>query len=417
MKNQFPNVLAVLPTKNAIPNGFNMMIHGWSFPAERIGETVNINGEAVKKLLTLDLNIPDAKFAAKVNGATACDAKITFVREYPCPHRCAGCFNNAELHNPILILKEVWDIVDQAKELGLESVKFLGPGELIANPDLFAILDGFAERNIVVGIFTKGAIMGDDRLSHHYHGIDSDELVRRLTSYPNTTFLVGGRSFDPQFENRWIPRNGRQIGWEFDYHLARNRAIENLCAAGMNADLFKKRLGVMCNPVTSENISSVLEIYKWGAERNIPVYLPPTMVSGKGHGLVKSASTKKFEDTYIDLAVGVYVWAIERGVMTLEQFDREGVTPYIGVTPCNQLTHGMYIHTDGAVWRCPGNDTSDFIVHGDVRDTPLVEIWRNSKNFQVNQFNNHCVKDGYCIPVRFYRDVEERVRQQCDSRT
>ena len=412
MNNQFPCIPASLPSKNEIPKGFRLMVHKFSYPAERIGENVTVKGEAVKKLLTLDLNIPDSGFAAKVNSASLNDAKNTFVANYPCPHRCPGCFNNAELHNPVLTIKEVWGIVDQAQELGLESVKFLGPGELLANPEFFTILDEFRRRNIVVGIFTKGAIMGNDALAHHYHGMDSAELVARLTSYPNTTFLVGGRSFDPDFENRFIPRNRRQIEQEFDYHQARNQAIEKLCQAGMNADLFKQRLAILCNPVTEQNLGCVMEIYKWGVERNIPVYLPPTMVSGKGHQLVKGASEASFEGDYIDLAVDVYTWAIERGIMTLEQFEQEGSHPYIGVAPCNQLTHGLYVHYDGAVWRCPGNDTPDFVVHENIRNASLIEIWLGSKNYSINKFNNGCVKDGVALPRRFYQEVRKRMERQ-----
>ncbi len=137
--------------------------------------------------------------------------------------------------------------------------------------------------------------------------------------------------------------------------------------------------------------------------------MPPTMVSGKGHKLVKSAAELQFENDYIDLAVEVYAWAISRGVMTLEQLHHEGAASYIGIAPCNQLTHGLYLHYDGQVWRCPGNDTPDFIVHSNVRAAPLVEIWEGSKNYAVNQFNNGCVKDGISLPMRFYSEVPERV--------
>ncbi len=412
MNNIFPNIPASLPQKSKLPNGTSRMIWKWSFPKNRINESVTINGERVKKLLTLDLNIPEAGFATKVNSSSLADAKKTFVENYPCPHNCPGCFNNAELHNPILTLKEVWGIMDQAQVLGLESVKFLGPGELLANPELFTILDEFLRRDIVVGIFTKGALMGNDVLAYHYHGIDSEELVRKLVSYPNVTFLVGGRSFDPHFENLFIPRNKKQIEEEFDYHTARNIAIERLCNAGMNANIEKPRLAIICSPVTSQNLSCVAEIFKWGTERNIPVYLPPTMVSGKGHKLVRSASDIRFEDDYINLAIEVYNWAIARGVMTLEQFKQEGPHPYIGVSPCNQLTHGLYIHYDGAVWRCPGNDTPDFVVNENIRNTPLIDIWRDSKNYRINKFNNGCVKDGVSLPRRFYREVKDKVKRQ-----
>lgn len=121
---------------------------------------------------------------------------------------------------------------------------------------------------------------------------------------------------------------------------------------------------------------------------------------------------KKFEDDYIALAVEVYTWAIERGVMTLEQFKREGPHPYIGVAPCNQLTHGLYVHCDGAVWRCPGNDTPDFVVHNNIRDGTLLDIWRGSKNYRINKFNNGCVKDRINLPRRFYSEVKRRVEGQ-----
>jgi MoaA/NifB/PqqE/SkfB family radical SAM enzyme len=420
----FPNIPAILPAKEQVPAGYALMIHKWSYPAHRVGETVTIGGERVNKLLTIDLNIPREDFAAAVNvlPAGSAEAKKAFVTNYPCPHSCPGCYNNAELANPIMTLKEVMAVVDQAMELGLESMKFLGPGELLANPDLFFILDELAKRNIVAGIFTKAAIMGSDTLARLYHGIDAETLVSRLTSYPNTTFLVGARSFDPDRENDYIPVNLRELRGkfgdkfdlrkfrdEFNYHGVRNLAIERLSARGMNTDLARLRMAIICSPVTADNLDGAFEMYQWGTERNMPVYLPPTMVSGKGHRLVKRAADIKFENDYIALAAQVYVWAIERGVMTLERLQNEGPHPYIGVAPCNQLTFGLYLHYDGQVWRCPGNDTPEYIVHKNVRDARLKDIWMQSANYSIQKFNNRCVKDGISLPERFYDEVLERV--------
>jgi MoaA/NifB/PqqE/SkfB family radical SAM enzyme len=391
-----------------------LMIHKWSYPEHRVGETVMINGERVHKLLTIDLNIPRDDFVAAINTAPAgSDIGKIFATNYPCPHSCPGCYNKAELENPIMTLKEVMAVVDQAVDLGLESMKFLGPGELLANPDLFFILDELAKRNIVAGIFTKAAIMGHDALARMYHGISSQELVDRLTSYPNTTFLVGARSFDPERENRYIPQNLREFRDKFNYHEARNLAMERLAARGMNSDLMRLRMAIVCSPVTAENLDGAFEMYRWGTERNMPVYLPPTMVSGKGHTILKRTAEiekkTKFENDYISLAAQVYTWAIERGVMTLERLRHEGPHPYIGVAPCNQLTFGLYLHYDGQVWRCPGNDTPDYIVDRNVRTKRLKDIWMRSDNYRIQKFNNRCVKDGISLPERFYSEVLERV--------
>ena len=65
---------------------------------------------------------------------------------------------------------EVKLVVRKAKELGLETAKFLGPGELLHNPKLFEILDFFEQENINICIFTKGVILGDDELAQKNFG-------------------------------------------------------------------------------------------------------------------------------------------------------------------------------------------------------------------------------------------------------
>lgn len=409
----YPNVPECLPPTGQIPEGYRLMVAGWSFPESRIGETVEIGGERIKKMLTLDVNIPEEGFAAKVNAFApgSSEAKKVFAKNYPCPHACPGCFNNAALANPIMTLAEVMNVIDQAKELGLESIKFLGPGELLANKDLFPILDTLLAKNIIVCIFTKGAIMGNDMLAQRYHGMSSEEFTRKIAAYPNVTFLVSVTSFDPMLENRFVPQNLRYFRTKFDFHAARNLAIERLCKLGMNTDLMRQRLELVCAPVTENNVHEAFELYRWGEERNIPVVLPPTMVSGKGHSLVHSAAEDQFQKDYIQLAVEVNVWAIRRGVLTLEELQTHCATPYIGIAPCNQLTHGLYIHYDGQVWMCPGNDTPDFVVDPDIRKTPLVEIWKHSRNYSINLYNNGCVKYGISLPNDFSTEVLRRVAE------
>jgi MoaA/NifB/PqqE/SkfB family radical SAM enzyme len=415
-KNQFPNIPCLLPPKGQIPKGYRLRARDWSFDESLYGQYVEIEGQKVRKMLTLDIDIPSDDFAYSVNRfeAGSDEANKAFYNYYPCPHNCFGCFDNTKVKNKILTWDEVvTHTILPAIKLGLRSIKFLGPGELIANSNLFTILDFFAERNIVVGIFTKGIILGSDYLAHKYHRMDSEELVRRIAAYPNTNFYVGGRSFDPELERRTVPARTNEIRQNVANHKCRNRALERLASLGMNADLFNQRMTIQCNPVTRENIDLVEEIYQWGAERNIPVYLPPTMVSGKGHREAgRLTEDIEFEEEYINLAARVYAWAINRGILTLEQVRYEGIHPYIAVAPCNQLVHGLYVNSEGRVQMCPGNDAPGFIVNPDVRTTPLWKIWTGSKNYRMGydkRINNRCVKDGYSIPHRFYGEVLSRL--------
>ena len=411
--NKFPNIPAILPPKGQIPEGYRMMARSWSFLPGRHTETVEIGGKRIKKLLTLDVNIPGDDFARMVNEFPpgSDEANRAFGEWYQCTMKCPLCFNEAMLKNYVLYLSEVFRVLDQAPELGLESIKFLGPGELLEKKELWSVLEYTRRHHIILGIFTKAAVLGNDWLAPKYHGIGSEELLRRILEYHNVNLYVEGRSFDPEWENRFIPIRNREDAAHVNYYEALCIAYERLARAGLNADLMCQRMTVQCNPVTHQNIGGVFEIYKWAVERNMPTYLPPTMVSGKGHAGERSAMEELFVERYINLAVDVYTWAIERGVMTLPQLKEEGVHPYIGTTPCNQLTHGLYIHADGRVWRCPGNDTPDFEVYPDVRTMPLREIWQNSSNYRVNAFNNHCVKDGISLPTKFYSEVWNRVQQ------
>lgn len=396
-----PNVKSILPKK--IPRGYRLGIDGWSFQKNKLEERLK-NG--IRKLLTLDISISPDEFVKKVNQGNLPELakRVDFFYGMICPNNCRGCFEKGDVRNYLLSFDDVKNYIEQALELGLESVKFLGPGELISNPDLFKILDYFQEKNIKIIIFTKGCILGDDKLARKYQKMSSEELVEKICSYDVTRVSIDCRTFDEEKANRLTNSISK------NYAKARNRAIELLVKNGMNNDLFCQRLSLQTNPVTAENIDEILEIFKWGTERNIPVCVTPTMVSGRGRFLVKESRESEFQEKLIQLYTDIYTYLIERGIMTLEQLQEEGVSSYTGTNPCNQLSCGMFIRKDGVVQRCPGNDYDEFIIGQDIRKKLLKEIWIQSQNYALGPiFNNKCVKDGYSIPIRLYDEVLNRV--------
>lgn len=397
-----PGVKKRLPQE--IPEGYRLGVDGWSFPKYKLNERLE---DGTRKLLTLDISISPQRFVDAVNKGSFTGLKERVNKHYGtiCPNNCCGCFEKGSVNNYLLDFEDVKNYLDQALELGLESVKFLGPGELITNPDLFKILNYLQRRNIKIGIFTKGGILGDDELARQYQGMDSEELVSKLCSYDIVRVLVDCRTFDEENANRSTHSISR------DYAKSRNRTIELLVKNGMNSDLFCQRMSLQTNPVNLDNIDEVLDIFKWGTERNIPVCVTPTMVSGLGRGLVKQAQQPSFQSRLINLYTEIYSYLIKRGVISVEQLEEEGVSSYAGTAPCNQLSCGMYIRKDGGVQSCPGNDHDDFIITRDIRTKLLKEIWKGSRNYALGPvFNNRCVKDGYSIPRNLYTEVLKRVK-------
>ena len=404
-----PHINLILPTE--LPKGYCLGVDGWSFPQEKLEERLE---DGTRKLLTLDISISPKEFVTLVNDAdgdginwTDKEDLVKRVNEFYsliCPNNCSGCFEKGNVKNYLLAFEDVKDYVQQALELGLESVKFLGPGEFIANPDLFDILDFLQEKEIKIGIFTKGGILGDDKLARKYQGMTSEDLVAELCGYSVVRTLIDCRTFDEDKANRSTHSIAE------NYARARNRAIELLAENGMNSDLYCQRMSLQTNPVKRDNIDEILDIFKWGTERNVPVIVTPTMVSGGGRRLVKASQQLEFQEKLIGLYTEIYSYLIGRGIMTVDQLRTEGVSSYAGTAPCNQLSCGMFVRKDGVVQRCPGNDSDDFIITDDVRKRPLKEIWMQSQNYALGPvFNNKCVKDGHSIPIKLYDEVLERI--------
>jgi organic radical activating enzyme len=396
----FPKVPEVF--KGGYPEGYRLGVDGWSFPKDKLSGCLP---DGTRKLLTLDISLAPAGFVHAINeGHNNIEIRTNSLYNSICPHNCPGCFDRGSVRNKLLAPDEVKGLLEQAVELGLESVKFLGPGELLANPEMFEFLDFLRQKKIKIGIFTKGAIIGNDMLAIRYQGMTGENLAKALAGYDNVRMLVDGRSFDSDKANRMVPTR------EIDFASARNRAIELLAENGFNKDPSCQRMSLQTNPVTWENIDEIPGIFEWGLERNIPVCVTPTMVSGLGNTLLDETQKQEFQDRLISLYEVIYRLLLDKGVMTLEQLRSEGISSYAGTAPCNQLSCGMFIRKDGVVQRCPGNDREQFVIAEDVRRQPLREIWKNSVNHKLGPvFNNRCVKDGFSIPVRLYDEVLQKL--------
>jgi MoaA/NifB/PqqE/SkfB family radical SAM enzyme len=216
----------------------------------------------------------------------------------------------------------------------------------------------------------------------------------------NASILLGFNSFDPDIQDKMV---GNVSG----YTLKRNRALELLVKAGLNKHN-PTRIRLAANPVTIANYEGMLGIYKWGQIRSLSPLVCPTMISGRCR---KDEDWKRITPSkrkLIDLATQIYVWNIKKGIQTLDQLKRDGISAYFGTEPCNQVSCGVYITLNGTVLRCPGDDVTIF---GNVRRKSLKKIWQNCENYKrAGTFNCFCPpKDGKSIPANFYNEVLQQV--------
>lgn len=400
-KDRLTELIPVMFPKG-FPSGYVNNVSGWGIPKEELHTKLP---DGTYKLLTLDIDF----------GAD-------------CSLRCPHCFRKSKLldmpRTAELTYDEILRLIREAKELGLRSVKFLGAGEPFENKDLLQLLEEFYKLDIRSAIFTKGAVLGSDALAKKYfesYGIKtSKQLVRRLREL-DTSILLGFNSFKRDVQEVFVGQRKSKIE---NYVDSRDQALINLVEAGFNS--FRPghgtRLAVIIAPIKPENIGEVFEVYSWARVRNIYALSCPTTFSGLGKTeLIREKENFDFLK-YIydleDLYKQIYVWNIENGLTTVDQFREEGVSLYPGCHPCNQVAAGFYVTLKGKVIRCPGRDDQSWIEFDNIRKGKLKENWKASLNYKLAstlKFNYRCIaRDGTFFerPSRFYNTIKKRVLEE-----
>lgn len=357
------------------PDDYVNDLKGWGFDEDVVRTNAG-------KLLTLDIDYGDN-----------------------CSLNCPFCFrrdNSVDNVRHELQFEDLLKIVIEARELGLRSIKLLGAGEPLENSRILEFLRSVNDLGITPVVFSKTGILGDDdRIAHFFseYGINNVEQLAGELYRCGASIVLGWNSFDSKVQSR-------MTGTGPEYLVKRNRALEVLVGAGFT-DSNPTRLAFGVNPITVWNYSSVFDVYRWARQRNIYAVVTPTMVSGRMKGDNWKIITPS-PDQLIKLYTSIYSYNIKTNLTTLNRLSNEGVSSYAGGRPCSQMAVGLYVTLNGIVLSCPGCE--DYVV-GNVWDTPLEEIWRNSDNYlRQGTFNCRCVaKDGLSIPLNLYSQVAEQL--------
>jgi MoaA/NifB/PqqE/SkfB family radical SAM enzyme len=327
---------------------------------------------------------------------------------------------------------DVFEVIDDARTIGLRSIKFLGPGELFQNPDLFEILDAAEARNLPTSVFTKGAELGDDTLANCVYGHlgirTAGALVDRLREYSCLRILLGFNSFDPRKQDLMVGSHGvaghyKVINGLFvkrgveRYTEKRNKALINLVTAGFNRPEKGQRLSLIAAPVGLDQLDEMPQMYIWAARRNIPLVIAPTMESGpKAIGLMNYNKRRDpAHDQLIALYIAVYSRAINEGIMNTDCIRKEGISAYMGTAPCNQVANGLYLRLNGLVQKCPGasDPQSKF---GNTHEESIIQIWQKSQNYRDEHVeNNWCRAKANGMPLWLQGEILSRLVEQASQ--
>jgi len=322
-----------------------------------------------------------------------------------CSLHCPGCFRREnevdDTAESDLSYAELIEVVDQARGLGLQSIKICGAGEPTEHHRFLQFVREMTARGVGVACFTKGQVLGSDQKTKQFnqrYGITTTKQLCEELAQLKVSFLLSFQSFTHKTQNQLVGQPGHTV--------VRNRALANLVAAGFNYPL-PTRLALEVGPITRTNYEEVPEIYVWGRERNMFVIPNFLMVSGKQIDRPFLAKHDLTEQEKIDLFVRIYSWNIRHGLQTLEQIEKEGISCMPGIHPCNQIACGLYITANGNVVGCPGFGGIEDI-QGNVKQESLSEIWRKSQGRRewAGRFNCLCPpKDGITIPQGIYEKV------------
>lgn len=326
-----------------------------------------------------------------------------------CALHCAGCFRREHLieadfeksKKPDMTYDEIINVIEQARALGLQTVKICGKGEPFENPDLIRLARDLTARDIGLAIFTKGHIIGDDSKVTEIFGHEGITNGKALC-HELFKLKVSVMPSVPSFDDRLL---GKLVGRRSEWYVPRLKlAVERLARAGFNKTR-PTRLAFVHAPLTKKSIHEAFSVYCFARERNILPILALHMISGKQITPEFLAKQDASEEKKIRLFQDILSYNLIKGYQIKKDILKDGLSCMPGIHPCNQIAVGLYIMITGLVMRCPGDFAQPL---GNIRDEPLSDIWQKCRHWKwAGAFNVGCpYKDGYTIPASLYEQVK-----------
>lgn len=302
----------------------------------------------------------------KTKARTKCRlCRITLEFSRKCNLKCIYCYSNGgnKLDNELNI-NEIKDVINQAKQLGAETISLVGGGEPLEYPGLKEIIDYIYNADLKAVLFTNGTQLYPKEAKYLYSiGVS---IIAKLNS------------FDRKVQSHL---NGDVLGSK-DLELM-SQGIMNLMKAGFNS-CTPTRMGVE-TIVCKENLREIPRIWRWLRDRNVFPYVELVKIQGRAKQnenilkITKGEAKELFEELLdIDKRWYGYDWIPS--------------PPFPGFN-CNLYYYNCYIDCTGHVQPCVGVEEH----MGNIRNEPLASILAKPDFLKIRNINQHLKgKCGTC---------------------
>lgn len=298
-----------------------------------------------------------------------------------CNLRCIYCYSNSgEETSGGLTTSEIFNIIDQSKELGAKSVILTGGGEPLINPQepeqYLKVVDYIYHQGLTPVMFTNGTLI-------------TKEIAQRLYK-KNVSIIAKLNSLeDSEITNTLSGRN-----WA---HKKMMEGINNLIDTGFNREK-PTRLGVE-SIVCKQNYHEIPNFWRWMRENNIFPYIELTKIQGRAISYedILNISKEQAKELFyqilkIDEDKFGYTWI--------------PVPPLIGFH-CFQYYCGCYVNTQGFIQPCGVVNLGKYgrsVRHYKLKEILDFDIFQRTKNIDryLEEPCKSCefLKSKYCYGCR-----------------
>jgi len=291
-----------------------------------------------------------------------------------CNLKCIYCYTDGGEPLPNeLKYEEIKSLINQGKELGIESIIIIGAGEPVISPFFKELIEYINSKGIIPVIFTNSISITKDMAEFLYN--------------KNSSVMIKLDSFNANIQDFLTDKRGS--------YSKIQKGLDNLINAGFT-DIQKTnkfRLGISF-VTNTHNINEIKDIWKFCRDNNIYPNQEILTPNGRGRNIVNLIPTiaqyKKLKLELLELDQKEY------------GFDWLPYTPLTGCG-CLQFLYSVYITCEGYVRPCAGVE----IKQENIREKPLKEIL-NTNFFQLclyidkhlNGKCKNCVYNSECIGCR-----------------